>query len=96
MAEATGTKMAEATGTKAVMASQEPTPEMLKTVLDILAQKKALSLVELMSYVDIPDDDVVKVVGTLERKSLVKVTRPGKLDDDAIVAIREPGLRAVR
>jgi DNA-binding IclR family transcriptional regulator len=65
-----------------------------KVILGILAQKKALSLVELMSFVDIPDGEVSAVVHDLEHQNLVKVTGAGTLDE--IIAIREQGLRAAR
>lgn len=63
-----------------------------KIVLDLLAQNKAMPLVEIMSIVDIPDNEVRTIVADLERENLIKVEDQGTLDE--IVAIREQGIRA--
>ena len=61
-------------------------------VLDLLAQKKAMPLVEIMSIVDIPDNEVQMIVAKLEKDNLIKVEAKGTLDE--IVAIRQQGIRA--
>lgn len=63
-----------------------------KIILDVLAQNKAMSLVDLMSVVDLPDAEVERIVESLERDNFVRVSQGGTLDE--IVAIREQGLRA--
>ena len=64
-------------------------------VLQQLAKSKAASLIELMSLVDVPDDEIENVVTTLEQKNLVSIS--GSSDRlNRIVAIRNQGLRAVR
>ncbi len=63
-----------------------------KIVLDLLAQNKAMPLVEIMSIVDIPDNEVKTIVAELEKENLIKVEDQGTLDE--IVAIREQGIRA--
>jgi hypothetical protein len=63
-----------------------------KLILDLLAQRQAMSLVEIMSVVDIPDNEIQAVVGELEKNNLVKVSQGDTLD--RIVTIRDEGLRA--
>ena len=69
---------------------------MLKNlVLQQLAKSKAASLIELMSLVDVPDDEIENVVTALEQKNLVSIS--GSSDRlNRIVTIRNQGLRAVR
>ena len=64
----------------------------VKIVLDVLARNKAMSLVELMSVVNMPDTEVQNIVKELELQNLVRVSKGGVLEE--IVAIREEGLRA--
>lgn len=64
-------------------------------VLQQLAKSKAASLIELMSLVDLPDDEIEGVVTTLEQKNLVSIS--GSSDRlNRIVTIRNQGLKAVR
>ena len=63
-----------------------------KLILDVLAQRKAMPLVELMTVVDIPDNEVQAVIGDLEKNNLVRVSQ-GDMNDQ-IITIREEGLRA--
>ena len=64
-------------------------------VLQQLAKSKAASLIELMSLVDVPDDEIEDVVTTLEQKNFVSIS--GSSDRlNRIVTIRNQGLRAVR
>ncbi|HKV92915.1 MAG TPA: hypothetical protein VJW20_10235 [Candidatus Angelobacter sp.] len=63
-----------------------------KIVLDLLAQNKAMPLVQIMSVVDIPDNEVQTIVADLEKDNLIKVEGHGTLDE--IVTIREQGIRA--
>lgn len=64
-------------------------------VLQQLAKSKAASLIELMSLVDVPDDEIEGVVTTLEQKNLVSIS--GSSDRlNRIVTIRNQGLKAVR
>jgi len=64
-----------------------------KLILDLLAQRKAMPLVEIMSVVDIPDNEVQAAVQDLEKNNFVWVSQGKTLDQ--IVTIREEGLRAV-
>jgi DNA-binding IclR family transcriptional regulator len=80
--------VAEGTGTAVARDKQDNA----KIILDLLARHKAMSLVELMSVVEMPDSEVRHIVENLESKNLVRVSQRGTLDE--IVAIREQGLRA--
>ena len=60
-------------------------------VLQTLAHSKALSMVELMSLVDVPDGDVENIVKELEQQKLVSVSGDQL---DRIVTIRSEGLKA--
>jgi len=59
--------------------------------LQTLAHSKALSMVELMSLVDVPDGDVENIVKELEQQKLVSVSGDQL---DRIVTIRSEGLKA--
>ena len=63
-----------------------------KLILGLLAQRKAMPLVEIMSVVDLPDNEVQAAVKDLEENKLVRVSPGNKLEQ--IVTIREEGLRA--
>ncbi len=60
-------------------------------VLEALARSKAMSLVELMSVVDFPDNEIEQIVESLRADNLVRVSGSGL---DEIITIREQGLRA--
>lgn len=77
MAEGTGVEMA---GDKA------------KMILGYLAQRKAVPLLELVSTVDIPEDQVQTIINNLEKENYIKVSDKGTLDE--IVTIRDQGIRA--
>ncbi len=66
-------------------------------VLKTLARKGAMSLLELMSVVDVPDSEIESIVKELQKDNLVKLSKNGTDEDamDEIVTIREQGLRAV-
>lgn len=59
-------------------------------VLDTLARNKAVSLLELMSMLDLPDTEIEQIVNSLQSRNLVKVSGSGA---DKIITIREQGLR---
>lgn len=77
--------MANQTG--AVMA-----PNKTKIVLDYLAQRKAVPFLELVSTVDIPEDQIHGILEGLEKENYIKLSDKGTLDE--IVTIREQGIRA--
>lgn len=64
-------------------------------VLQQLAKSKAASLIELMSLVDVPDDEIEGVVTNLENQNLVSISGSGDRLN-RIVTIRNQGLRAAR
>ena len=64
-------------------------------VLQQLAKSKAASLIELMSLVDVPDDEIEDVVTTLERQNLVSISSSSDRLN-RIVTIRNQGLKAAR
>ncbi len=68
------------------------TADKTKLILGLLAQRKAMPLVEIMSVVDLPDNEVQAAVKDLEENKLVRVSPGNKLEK--IVTIREEGLRA--
>ncbi len=68
------------------------TADKTKLILGLLAQRKAMPLVEIMSVVDLPDNEVQAAVKDLEENKLVRVSPGNKLEQ--IVTIREEGLRA--
>ena len=76
--------MAEGTG---VAMARDKT----NAVLEALARSKAMSLVELMSVVDFPDNEIEQIVESLRADNLVRVSGSGL---DEIITIREQGLRA--
>ena len=66
-------------------------PQGSKLVLDTLARNKAMSLVELMSELDLPDNEIEKIVKNLEENNFVRITEREKMDE--IITIRQEGLR---
>jgi hypothetical protein len=89
---ARGGIVAEGTGTAVAKAKDAVAKDNAKIILDVLVQRKAMSLVELMSVVDVPDAEVQAIVESLERDNLVRVSGRGALDE--IITIREHGLRS--
>jgi hypothetical protein len=84
-----------AEGTGVAVARQKDVAEHkdnAKIVLGVLAHNKAMPLLELMSVVELPDDEVQKVVEGLEKEKLVSISQRGTLDE--IVTISWQGLRA--
>jgi len=63
-----------------------------KIILDYVAQRKAVPLLELVSSVDIPEDQVEAIINNLEKENYIKVSDKGTLDE--IVTIRDQGIRA--
>ena len=77
---------------EATVMAPDKSADYAKAIFDVLVQRRALSLPELLLYVDAPKAEVNRIIQDLENQKLIKIWHRGTPDE--IIMIREKGLRA--